>query len=74
LKEIQLSTDLDVITAEINSHIKELGKASFKIGKLQLGKDASLKEIANLVSNQIGLPYEVVIRSMLSVKGGVFNG
>ena len=74
MKEIQLSTDLDVITAEINSHIKELGKASFKIGKLQLGKDASLKEIANLVSNQIGLPYEVVIRSMLSVKGGVFNG
>lgn len=73
MNELQLSKDLNVITAEINSYKQELGKASFNIGKLQLGENATLKEIAYFVSSQMGLPYEIVISSMLSVKGGVFN-
>lgn len=73
MNELQLSKDLNVITAEIQSYMQELGKASFKIGELQLGKDSTLKEIANLVSNQMDLPYEVILKAMLSVKGGVFD-
>jgi len=73
MNEITLSNDLNVITAEINSYKQELGEAFFRIGKLRLGKDATLKEIANLVSHQMDLPYEIVINLMLSVNGGVFN-
>ena len=73
MNEITLSNDLNIITAEINSYKQELGASSFRIGTLQLGKDATLKEIANLVSHQMDLPYEIVINSMLSVNGGVFN-
>ena len=73
MNEIALSNDLNVITAEINSYMNELGKTSFKIGKLQLGEKTTLKEIANLTSNQMEIPYEVVLKAMLSVEGGVFN-
>lgn len=73
MNELQLSKDLNVITAEIQSYMSELGKASFKIGELQLGKNATLKEIANLVSHQMDLPYEVVLKAMLFVEGGVFD-
>ena len=73
MNEIELSNDLNVITAEINSYMQELGKASFKIGSLQLDENATLKEIANLTSIQMEISYEIVLKAMLSVESGVFN-
>jgi len=73
MNEIALSNDFAVITAEINSYKQAAGKAIYEIGIRQLGKTATIKQIANHVAPQLDLEPHMAIELMLSVNGGAAN-
>lgn len=71
MNELTLSTDLNVITAEISSYKQVAGQAILEIGKRELGNGATIKQIANHVAPQLGIASKEAIWLMLSVEGGV---
>lgn len=63
-----LPDDLETLTKEINGYALVLGETAWKLGEMLLGKEATIKQIANRISPEFGFPAEMIIQFMLKVK------
>lgn len=57
----------------IKRHLQTLGKAAYGMGRLALGDNATLKQIANHVGREMGIDPDIIASAMLTVEGGVRN-
>ena len=68
MNQLSLSTDHNIVAAEMVQHLRKLGKASLAIGFLDLGINATLKQIAYHAGLQLHMEPSLIMEAMLTVK------
>lgn len=65
-----LSNDPNVLANEIDDYKQQAGVAIYEIGIRQIGKRASLKQIANHVAPQLDIDRKYAYQMLILAKGG----
>ena len=63
-----MDNKLDEIAKEIREHLEKLGMAAWKLGILIIGKDATIDQTSNLLSNKWDMDKETIKNAMNRVK------